>query len=450
MRYIKKILYLAIISIIAISTISFSSADDFNLQTAIDNTADGGTLDLTGHPVIYINNKIVINKAITIKESPTGYFVGNNPSVSSFSIETSKAVNFVNLNFNNFDKAAVNLNSYSNVNFTNCFFTNGKTSIYGSANSHVNIENSSFLNNNVRSTIYLLKGSNLVISGSIFNKNSVNYERYLYEGGSCINTIDSNISISRTFFTNNNGPSGGVIYFNNNDLTTNLDISNSYIFNNGADIAGGFLYATGSERYTVNADNNTFRENHINVNGDTSSPIYDCGGVFFSTGRGTNNYEFTLTNNRFHDNLAATGFIAGSFGYNGGKYNIFGTNNYSNDNDAKYNGGYKSKSSDVFFNNRKEIDSKLNIFNAGLYSISAPFNHTVTYQLVDENKAPLANKSVNIAYKGNLTTDSNGNIVVNYNTYGSYNLTATYAGDNNIESASATNWLIIIPKMPGF
>jgi len=94
MRYIKKILYLAIISIIAISTISFSSADDFNLQTAIDNTADGGTLDLTGHTTTYISNKIVINKSITIKGSPNYYnnfvgFVGTNPSVSSFSIETS-------------------------------------------------------------------------------------------------------------------------------------------------------------------------------------------------------------------------------------------------------------------------------------------------------------------------------------------------------------------------
>ncbi|MDR3290553.1 MAG: hypothetical protein LBT10_00230 [Methanobrevibacter sp.] len=362
MRYIKKILYLAIISIIAISTISFSSADDFDhfdLQTAIDSIADGGTLDLTGHTTTYISNKIVINKSITIKGSPNYYnnFVGfvGTTSVSSFSIETSNAVNFVNLSFNKFNKA-VSLNSNSNVKFTNCFFTNGNTSIYGSgsANNHVNIENSSFSNNDVTPTIYLLKGSDLVISGSTFRNNNVNNYSGLYEGGSCINSIDSNISISRTLFTNNNGPSGGVIYFGNTDLTTNLDISDSTIDNNGANMAGGFLFATGSEKYTVKAKNNTFTNNHINV-GNSSSPIHDSGGVFFSTGRGTNNYEFNLTNNKFYDNSAVNGFIAGSFGRNGGKYNIVNSPyDYSDYSDAVNNGyiGISSNgiSSDVIFN----------------------------------------------------------------------------------------------------
>jgi hypothetical protein len=348
MRNVKRILYLVVISIIVISAISFSNADDFDLQTAIDSIADGGTLDLTNHTVIYINNKIIINKSLTIKGNPNCYFVGNNPSVAGFSVETPNNVSFVNLNFNNFDKA-VSLNSNSKVKFINCFFTNGKTSVYGSVNSKVNIENSSFLNNNVRSTVYLLKGSDLVISGSTFTNNSVEYEQYLYEGGSCINTVDSNITINRSSFTNNNGPLGGVIYFNNKDLTTNLIISNSNIVRNGADIAGGFLFAIGSNKYTVKADNNTFRDNRINVNDKNSGPIYNCGGVFFSTGRGTNNYTFTLTNNTFYNNLATTGFIASSSGDNGGEYNIDSSNSYNDYSDAICK-GYKSKSSNVYFN----------------------------------------------------------------------------------------------------
>jgi hypothetical protein len=94
-----------------------------------------------------------------------------------------------------------------------------------------------------------------------------------------------------------------------------------------------------------------------------------------------------------------------------------------------------------------KIRSKLNIINTGNVGYAkdgGAFNHAVTYQLVDENNAPLVNKPVTITGKGTLYTDSNGNIVVNYNSYGGYILTATYAGNYDIQSVNATGRVNII------
>jgi len=314
-----------------------------DLQQVISDARPNSVIELN-ESMLSISN-IVIDKPLTFKSNNGIVLAPVDNIYARFVIRAN--VKFENIMFYGFTEAIKCVNGV-NSEFINCRFENCRNAVSSDGNGIFSFNNCVF-KDNCDSVIKLLGGCVVnITNGSSFEGNSATGSIQTYSFGSCINTFDSNVSISDTSFESNNADCGGCISFNNCNQNTFLSVSDSQIISNSANEYGGFLFSDGVKNYSVSVHGSNFRDNKVNVNGVTS--LSGCGGVFLSTSRSRNcGYVFQLSSNSFYDNIANnTGSIACACDYSRSKYSIDRSNSFNNRNDAMIN-GFKNRNSDNVF-----------------------------------------------------------------------------------------------------
>ncbi|MBR6023667.1 MAG: Ig-like domain repeat protein, partial [Methanobrevibacter sp.] len=303
------------------------------LQILIDNTEDGGTLDLT-QDFTYsigldddITEGIIINKNITINGN--GHFIDALYKSRIFDIQglyyddpdTGETIllpmnvhltNMTLLNGNSDLGGAVHASYINNLTIDYCDFINntgtGKYEwvhhdgwVLGSADSaavaldytvNSTISDCSFINNTIYndgvggySGALSIYGINNTITRCEFINNSV----WNYGGAIGIKYGSVNNTIENSIFENNSAWYGGAIY---SDWSENSTFRNLTFKNNTAD-NGGAMYLYGSV--------NTVIEDSVFENNNNASE-YSCGGAIYALP-----YSMLVKNSTFKNNTGVTG-----------------------------------------------------------------------------------------------------------------------------------------------
>ncbi len=289
-----------------------------DIQTAINNAADGDTIYLGGQTFTASGSTINVNKNVIIcggtSDSPTSSSTlnGNGNSHAIFSLSASGIVltniNFINGNHGSDQTAgAIEVQSsdctISNSTFENCAGTRGGA-IHGTASSsNLKIDNCNFTENRgdwgtTVGDVYL-EGSNGEIdncnfnggsNGAIYASSNVNISNSIIEnynsGSTAIVDLRGTSNINNVNFTNNKNTawrSGCALSI----ADPNSKVSNSKFERNTAQSNGGAIYNTAQGTQIENCN---FTDNSV---------LNSNGGAVYSTGAG-----LTVTECIFDGNTA--------------------------------------------------------------------------------------------------------------------------------------------------
>jgi len=286
----------------------------------INNAPNGGivTLDSTN---VGIGGTILINKNLTIKSSTADSNI-NIFSISNYvfvglKIGDNCKVNFKNLNFMGFKNYAISSGKMSVLSFDMCSFDSSRGGV-DSRSSKLIFNHCEFINNFNNSVLKTI-GDELTLFNCSFNSNN-----YVCGSGSCINGMNSNVSIDKCVFNANHADiRGGSISLDGDNY--NLLVKNDSRVDGNSANGGGFLFTTG-KNYDVRLLSSSFSNNRaVRDENSNSSSVNGVGGVILSTT--TNSYNYLLSGNSIRDNVATGGggLLAcfregGTFTFNGNNF----------------------------------------------------------------------------------------------------------------------------------
>lgn len=299
-----------------------------DIQKAVDNTASGGVIELSGNYTGY--NQIIVSKSLTFQSTGKPSTLKGDGS-RIFNIQKGD-VTFKNIIFTNGDDVDGGaVYSSGNCNFVNCEFKNNKADKTGGA---------VYSNGNSKFTNCIFKGNSAKDVGAIYSEGSLTLTKSTFEankasgyGGAvyCDYVIKKsaskshygNVVIDGCTFTQNTVERGGALiiyldFYKNEKNYGNLKIKNSRFDKNSASEWGGAIYFGGDTNFKgkVTIDNTDFTQNTA----EEGSAIF----IFQA--------DFTITNSNFKKNsggglisssdntgtIKKSNFIANSAEYRGG------------------------------------------------------------------------------------------------------------------------------------
>ena len=230
---------------------------------------DGCTIHIADGTYTGANNRnITISKNITIiGQSRAGIIFNGSDTAKIFYITSGLTVNISNLTFTNCYSGSGNaggvIQTYGNLNITNCSFTNNRGTYAGAISNlgNLTVNDSSFINNTSS------------CAGAIYNGN-----------GDGAQTYNCTITINNSIFTDNTSSGNAGAIANWGTGTTVANINNSIFTNNSALDGGAILNGGNDFTDTVNIDNCTFNQNNVHRSSGQ-----------FGTGGAVNNSRGTVT-----------------------------------------------------------------------------------------------------------------------------------------------------------
>jgi hypothetical protein len=444
----------------------------FTRSKFLDNTANKGA-------AIYLDNK---STQLSLKDT---IFRRNKINSSSNLISYGGAIyggygTSIDMKTSEFTNNSANYGgsicSYSNLNFTDCNFTNSTALANGGSifsPGRLYMFNSLFENNNGSSGGAIYKGSNvngLNIGNSSFKNNSANIN-----GGAIYNDLSKYATIDNSNFSINNANNGGALY----DAGSYFNITNSYFNNNIGKSGTAFyfnktmyvylinsyinetkkikhntpeLYVFDPEQYQkyiyiIYSENATLTLNNIppttvntsvNITGNLTNDNMGIANktitINITLPNGTIKEFNTTTNSTGDYNYSYTPLIYG-------EYNV--TTNFMGDN--YYN---PSNCSTEF--NAGERSTELTLNNIPPTTVNNPVN--ITGNLTNNNMG-IANKTITINItlpngtieKFNTTTNSTGDYNYSYTPLinGEYNITVNFLGNEEYDDSTSSNTLMV-------
>ncbi|WP_455645229.1 hypothetical protein [Methanosphaera sp.] len=447
------------------------SAPKKTITSALNTVTNGGTIYISSGT--FYENKIYINKNITILGTSAKNTIINCNGKHGFTISNNSKVTFKTLTITNtndtnggaiYNKGTLKLNG---VKISSSTATYNGGAIYNKGT--LNIVKTSFSNNYAKYGGAIYNLNQLTLTRSTFNKNNADLGSAIYStskitaySSNFTNNYHSSIylksnttsNIKLSNFLNNTGTSGGAIhniglllvnktYFYNNTATKyggaiynkgTLNSCNSTYSNNYAKENGGAIYNTNK----LYIKNNSIKQNKVSSDGGaiyntniisinstkfTSNKCGNIGGAIYNSP--TSSKSITVNNTEFSSNIATYGGAIYVGGYS--SLIISQSTFNANKNQAIY---FKTNSKINTITNTTFTENNATKYGGAIYNLKS--NITLNKVTLKSNYAKVNGGAI-YSYNGNITVknsiiinnenidvyNAKGILVANYNWWGS-------------------------------